>query len=165
MPKINKRGAMKYGIIIFLVIANILVLTLLLSPTKAIPQDFSINGRLTDSSGASQRGTYNFTFRIYLNDTGNLGTAIYTLANRTITTDSNGVFTARITNLTLNFSDQYYLGIQVVNDAEMTPRINLTSSAYTFRAQNISIEGVEFVRNVNIGNNNFTVNGTTLFVD
>ncbi len=62
MTKINKRGAIKYTAIILLVIANILVLTLLLSPTKAIPQDFSINGRLTDSSGASQRGTFNFTF-------------------------------------------------------------------------------------------------------
>ncbi len=37
---LNKRGAIKLSIIIFLVIANILVLTLFLSPTKAIPQDF-----------------------------------------------------------------------------------------------------------------------------
>ncbi len=42
MTKINKRGAIKYTAIILLITANILVLTLLISPTKAIPQDFSI---------------------------------------------------------------------------------------------------------------------------
>ena len=37
-------------------------------------------------------------------------------------------------DIDLDFSQQYYLGISVEGDSEMTPRMNLTSSPYVFRA-------------------------------
>jgi len=54
--------------------------------------------------------------------------------------DSNGIYNIVLTNVNLNFFTQYYLGVAVGNDSEMTPRINLTSSPYAFEAKNVRRE-------------------------
>ncbi|HIH62710.1 MAG TPA: hypothetical protein HA283_00280 [Nanoarchaeota archaeon] len=83
-----------------------------------------------------------------------------------MTTDSNGIYNIVLTNVNLNFSTQYYLGVAVGNDSEMSPRINLTSSPYAFEAQNVSVSGVRFNSNVDFGTDyNFTFDSGTLFVD
>ena len=102
----------------------------------AIPNSLTLQGKLTDLSGSSQQGVFNFTFKIYDAYTG--GNVLHQIINKTIKTDSNGVYDVILHNLSgLNFSDQYYLGIAVQGDNESKPRINLTSSPYSFRA-NIS---------------------------
>jgi len=117
-------------------ITLILLLILLSSLVFAIPDSLTLQGKLTDLSGSAQQGTFNFTFKIY--DSFTEGTALYQIINRSVKTDANGIYDVILYNLSgLNFSDQYYLGIAVQGDNESKPRINLTSSPYSFRA-NIS---------------------------
>ena len=51
------------------------------------------------------------------------------------------------------------MGIKVGSDAEMTPRINLTSTPYAVRAQNVTISGVEFNSQVNLSGQNLITTG------
>jgi len=98
----------------------------------AIPDTLTLQGKLTNSAGTPQSGTFNFSFKIY--DDFEAGTTLYE-SNRNITTDANGIYDVILKGLGgLNFSSQYYLGITLDTDAESTPRINLTSSPYAFRA-------------------------------
>jgi len=150
------------GMLIIIFLTAVLLALLFIPSFLAIPNDLTINGRLTNSAGTSLAGTNAINFSIYDNSTG--GNTLYS-SNQSVTTDSNGVFSVRLTGVTLNFTSSYYLGIKVGTDSEMTPRINLSSAPYAYRSQNISVEGVAFTSSVNIGNNNFTINGTTFFVD
>src|SRR3989339_515361 len=144
-----------------LVLCMILLLGSLVS---AIPQTFSVHGKLENNAGSPLEGTYNMSFNIYTTYTG--GSASWTLSNQDVTTDSNGIYNIVLTNVNLNFSTQYYLGVAVGNDSEMSPRINLTSSPYAFEAQNVSVSGVRFNSNVDFGTDyNFTFDSGTLFVD
>ncbi len=97
-----------------------------------VPQTISLNGKLTNSSDDPLNGTYNMSFKIY--DSPTNGNLLWEVVNQTITVDSNGIYHFTLTNVNLTFSDSTYLGIQVENDSEMIPRINLTSTPYTFRA-------------------------------
>ncbi|MCK5477133.1 MAG: hypothetical protein KAI55_04390, partial [Candidatus Aenigmarchaeota archaeon] len=114
----------------------------------AIPQTFNIHGKLTDSNGANLYGTYNMTFRIYDAFTG--GIPLWQSINQSVSTDSEGVYTVVLKNINLTFSEQYYIGVAVQSDAEMTPRINLTSSGYSFRT-NVS-DYLESSRNYEMAN-------------
>ena len=98
----------------------------------AVPNSLNIQGKLTDSSDSIQTGTFNFTFRFYDAYTG--GNKLFEKANITSTTDSRGVYDIIIDGINLSFDKQLYLGMEVNADGEMSPRINLTSVPYTFRA-------------------------------
>ena len=128
----------------------------------AIPQTFNIHGKLTDSGGSALDGTYGFNFSIYDAYTG--GNLLWNSGNVSVTTDSSGIYNLILGGIDLSFSEQYYLGVAVGGDSEMSPRINLTSSPYAFRAQNVSVSGVEFDSNVNIGGYDFIVNNSDFFV-
>ncbi len=133
----------------------------LIGIVSAIPQTLNVQGKLTNSSnGLPLTGTYNINFTIY--DAATNGNVLWT-DNYSVTTDSNGIYSVILTGINLNFSEQYYLGIRVAGDSEMTPRINLTSSPYSFRASNISITGVEFDSNVNLTDKNITTTGRGFF--
>jgi len=105
---------------------------ILISLVSAIPQTFSVQGKLKDSSGNALSGTYNMSFRIYNVYTS--GGALYTSGDTDVPTDSEGIYNVILKNIDLDFSEQYYVGVSVEGDAEMTPRINLTTSPYAFRA-------------------------------
>ena len=127
----------------------------------AIPQTFNINGKLTDTTNSPLSGTYTFNFSIYSAATG--GTHLWTSNAMSVTTDSNGIYNVILNSINLEFADQYYLGIKVGTDAEMSPRLNLTSSPYAFRAQNVSATGIIFDSNVDAGSRNITSTGTGFF--
>src|SRR3989338_8642402 len=115
-----------------IILSLILLLLLLSSIAFAIPNSLTLQGKLTNLAGASQAGAFNFSFKIYDAYTG--GNKLYE-SKINLTTDANGIYDAVLQNLSiLNFSDQYYLGIMVGSEAEMEPRINLTSTPYSFRA-------------------------------
>ncbi len=122
----------------------------------AIPENLNINGKLTDNFGNILSGTYLMNFSIYNVSSG--GTALWN-STQSVTTDSNGIFSAVLSNVNLNFSENYYLGIAMGSDNEMSPRINLTSSGYAFRAKNISVGGIEFDTDVDAGSKNITTTG------
>ena len=143
-----------------------------------IPNTINLQGKLTNAAGSSLQGTYNFSFRIYnvseyslYNRTENVSTlnetsgSYYNVTknvtyinytnmlwsyNTTITTDANGVYDVILKNINLSFDRQYYLGILVGDDNESTPRINLSATPYTFRA-NVS-DTLESTRNYEIQN-------------
>ena len=130
--KISSRVGKNNLIVLFL----ILLLILISSAVFAIPDSLTLQGKLTNLGGTAQTGTFNFTFKIYDAYTG--GNVLWKDDDRDITTDANGIYDVILYNLSaLNFSEQYYLGITVSTDNESKPRINLTSSPYSFRA-NIS---------------------------
>jgi len=167
--------------LILVIFSVVLALVTLVS---AIPQTFNINGKLTDTTNSPLSGTYTFNFSIYSNSTG--GTHLWTSNAMSVTTDSNGIYSVKVSedyfdhpkvlttsreglfdvilnSINLNFSDQYYLGIKVGSDAEMSPRLNLTSSPYAFMAQNVTVGGIIFDSNVDAGARNFTTTGSGLF--
>ena len=145
-----------------------LALALLALPfVSAIPDKLNIIGKLTNPAGTYLEGNYNFSFRIYDSYTG--GTKLFEL-NTNVTTDNVGVYDVILENMDLNFSDQYYLEIAVWNDIEMSPRVNLTSSPYAFRA-NVSDTLNELnaytVTSLNVTGlgANVTFDSETLFID
>lgn len=108
----------------------------------AEPATINFQGYLTDDSDAPISGGKSITFKIY--DVSTAGTALWTSTkNITIT---NGVYSTELGKdvvfdlSTMKFDKQYYLGINVENDGEMSPRIAMTNSAYAdvFKAVNSS---------------------------
>jgi len=101
-----------------------------------VPHLINYQGKLTDPTGKPVvDNTYSVTFKIYDNSAGNnpLWTEIQSVPVQ------KGIFSVMlggVTPLNLTFEKQYYLGIQVGQDAEMRPLQQLTSSGYAFRAEN-----------------------------
>ncbi len=148
--KVGKENR-KFLLVVFLVFAIVLFLPFVF----AIPQDFNVNGRLTDASGNSLVGTYNVLFSIYNVEVG--GTALWS-STIPVTTNALGVFNSRLTNINLDFKEQYYLGVKILggSDNEMSPRIILSSAGYSLRTKNISISGIEWDANADAGGKNIT---------
>ena len=130
----------------------------------AIPNSLTLQGKLTNIAGASQVGTFNFTFRIY--DAATNGNILYELVNYSITTDANGIYDVILGKINLSFADQYYLGITVGTDGESEPRVNLTSAPYSFRANTseaLNPNASYVVTNLSVtGNATIGSGGTTL---
>ncbi|HLC60554.1 MAG TPA: hypothetical protein VJJ52_03925 [Candidatus Nanoarchaeia archaeon] len=154
--KMNKNNLNKN---IILLLSVIIILS---SIAFAIPNSLTLQGKLTTSAGVSVSGTNNFTFAIYDNTTA--GNRLWELGNTSITTDANGVYDVILSNINLSFADQYYLGITVGTDAESSPRINLTSSPYSFRAnvsEGLNANNSYFVNNLSVNGHLTIGNGTT----
>lgn len=98
------------------------------------PMTFNYQGFLSDGSGTPlPDGDYNLTFRIYEVESG--GSAVWTEAQ--LVTVQNGVFSAilgKVTPLSIPFDVPYWMSIQVAADPELSPRVELTSVAYSFHS-------------------------------
>jgi hypothetical protein len=126
----------------FLSIALMLILAASLSLAQ-VPKTISYQGILTDASGTVvPDGNYNLTFRLYDLATG--GTALW--AEGQLVAVSKGIFNVilgSVAPLNLPFDKPYYLGVTVGAGTELSPRIPLTSSGYSFRAANTdNINGI-----------------------
>jgi len=139
---------MKRAIIIF-----ISALLLASAAHAQIPKSINYQGVLTDDTEVVvPDGSYELNLRLYTVASG--GYAVWS-CTETVTV-SKGIFNAVLGNscvLALDFSEQYYLGISVEGEAELTPRTPLSSSAYSLSS--LSVAGVENVfpsdGNVGIG--------------
>jgi len=134
----------------------ILVMLSLIPFAFATPNSINIQGKLTSSSGSIQTGTFNFTFRIYDNYTS--GNLLYETNINGTATDSRGVYDVILNNINIPFNSQYYLALKVDNDGEMSPRINLTSVPYSFKANESQSLNASRDSTVN-GNINLSTNG------
>ena len=126
----------------FLSIALMLILAASLSLAQ-VPKTISYQGVLTDASGTVvPDGNYNLTFKLYDVATG--GTALW--AEGQLVAVSKGIFNVilgSVAPLNLPFNKPYYLGVTVGAGTELSPRMPLTSSGYSFRAANAdSINGI-----------------------
>ena len=99
-----------------------------------IPRTLSYQGVLTDNAGKPRPdGSYSFTFRFYTSPTG--GMAIWS-ESKSLSVKS-GLFSTALGEQTpfgaaVKFDRQYWLGIQVGSELELSPRIALTSVGYSF---------------------------------
>ncbi len=115
----------------------VFTLSFLLMPTiahAAVPKLLTYQGVLKDGSGNYLTGTYSMVFRLYSASSG--GTALWTETQSSVPT-SSGKFTVQlgsVTTLNLDFNTNYWLSIKVGSDAEMSPRVRLTSSGYSIRS-------------------------------
>ena len=128
----------------------------------AIPNSLTLQGKLTNLAGSSQVGAFNFTFRIY--DAAAAGNELWSSGNISTATDANGIYDVILNGLNLTFADQYYLGIAVQGENESTPRINLTSAPYSFRANTseaLNPNASYFVRNISISGHATIGNGSS----
>jgi len=142
----------------------------------AVPKLLTYQGVLKNGSGSFLTGTYSMVFRIYSASTG--GTALWTETQSSVSATS-GKFSVQlgsVTALNLDFSTDYWLSIQVGADAEMSPRVRLTSMGYGIRSDyenngftqvqhdaltHKNIEGVKD-NAVNLSKTNFKLDAYTL---
>ena len=101
-----------------------------------VPKVINYQGVLSNSSGVIvPDGNYNLTFKLYDGSTG--GTELWSETQSLQI--SKGIFNANLGNvnpLNLSFDKPYWLGITLGTGTELTPRILLTTSSYSFRAAN-----------------------------
>ncbi len=102
----------------------------------AVPSTLSVQGQLLDAAGDPIDGVVDLTLRLYLDELDPVTSAVH---EETITgaVVQGGVFSEELTPAGLDFEAPYFLGVQVGTDAEMTPRIALTSAAYARTAGNV----------------------------
>jgi predicted regulator of Ras-like GTPase activity (Roadblock/LC7/MglB family) len=116
------------------IVAAFSVLTILTTAAFAVPQTINYQGYLEDSGGTPVNTTMSMAFAIYNAPTG--GTPLWSETQGSVTV-TEGAFsvTLGIANaIDLPFDEQYYLGVNVNGDGEMTPRAELASIPYAFRA-------------------------------
>lgn len=98
-----------------------------------IPHTISYQGILTDASGTPKPdGNYQFTFYLYESSSG--GSSIWSEV-KTLAV-SKGLFSTSLGDATpfgsgVQFDKQYWLGIKVNTEPELTPRVALNSSGYS----------------------------------
>jgi hypothetical protein len=99
------------------------------------PETMSYQGVLTDAVGSPvPDGFYNLTFRIYMVPVA--GVSLWTETQNVFVED--GIFDVILGDVNpigLPFDTQYYLATQVGAAPELTPRTQLTSASYAFRAK------------------------------
>ena len=96
-----------------------------------VPHLISYQGRLTDGSEFPLTGSYNITFRLY--DTPSGGTTLWA-ETQNVTLNSDGLYNVMLGSVmpfpsTLDFSEQYWLGVSVDGGAEIC-RYELGASPY-----------------------------------
>jgi hypothetical protein len=108
-----------------------------------IPQTITYQGILTDTGGAAVTdGSYMMTFNLY---TSEMETTVLWSESQDVVI-VNGIFNVllgRETPLDLPFDTVYWLGVTVGEESELTPRIQLSSSAYSLRARTIDDGAVQ----------------------
>jgi hypothetical protein len=115
----------------------LVVLLISVSVFSQVPQKISYQGILTDAGGALvPNGNYNILFNIYNTSSG--GTALWTETQSTQIID--GLFSVNlgeINPLNLPFDESYWLGITVGAGPELSPRVELTSTAYSYKSMSV----------------------------
>jgi len=102
-----------------------------------IPQTISYQGVLSDANREPvPDGSYNLSFKLYDSATG--GTALWS-ENQSVTVTSGlfNVILGKVNPLNVAFDKTYWLGISINQGSELTPRIQLTASAYSLNARTV----------------------------
>ncbi len=141
---------MKTTLNIFLIC---LIMILSFNLFAAVPALINYQGRLTESDGTEISGDYEIEFRLYDSMSG--GTLLWSEIQDVAVSD--GLFEVSLgaessLSSSLFRTGNLYLALKVGDDSEMTPRKQITSVAYAFKALNAdSLNGH--------GSNDFVKNG------
>ena len=128
----------------FVFLVALLALTFPFISQAQIPRTLSYQGVLTDNAGnARPDGNYVFTFCLYASGTG--GTSIW-CETKTLAV-KKGLFSTVLGDqkpfgAAVKFDTQYWLGIQVGSEPELSPRMALTSVGYSFSSLRADTAGV-----------------------
>jgi len=100
-------------------------------PPEPKPKLIRFMGNLKDADGLPLEGAYNVTLRLYEHETDE--TAVWEEVQQVdVATGLLDVELGSVTPLDILFDRQYWLGIEVEADGEMSPRFRLTSVPYAF---------------------------------
>lgn len=148
---ISQAKVQRHTPVVWLVVCLISSLIFLVAAVWAgVPWSINYQGRLSDASGKSVKGTYSFTFRLYDASTG--GNKVWEEAQGlTLSEEDSGVFSCILGSATaltaVDFNTPLWLSIQVGSDSEMTPRQRLTSSGYALNADMVDgLDSAKFLR-------------------
>ena len=126
-------------LIFYLMSTNILTPVLAKTAENNVPKLINYQGYLTDQNGKALTGNYTITFSLY--DDSEAGNMLWQETHDTLKV-SNGLFNVLLgSNIQLtsdHFKGERYLGIQVAGESEMTPRMRLTSVAYSLKAEQVT---------------------------
>ena len=108
----------------------------------AIPTTVGYQGRLKNTAGTAQTGTFSFTFRIYGSLTG--GSALWSEVQSIAVSD--GFVVASLGSVTsfpasLDFNQPLFFTVEVASDGEMSPRIPVNTVPYAYTAGGINALG------------------------
>ncbi|TDJ01723.1 MAG: hypothetical protein E2O76_03390, partial [Caldithrix sp.] len=108
-----------------------------------VPQTISYQGVLTDTDGnVVQDGNYKLTFRLYSSPDNSALLWEESQDNISVQAGLFNVILGSITPLDLPFDQPYFLTISVNDGEELSPRIELTSSAYSLNARSVTDSSV-----------------------
>ncbi len=106
-----------------------------------IPTMINYQGFLTNQNGQALNGLSDITFALYSDSTG-VASVVWEETHTGIDVE-NGLFNVllgAIDSLTAaDLTGERYLGIRVVGESEMTPRMRLASTAYSLQAENANM--------------------------
>jgi hypothetical protein len=112
---------------------GVISLFVLISGCTPLEAVTTYQGQLTDSSGNPvTEGNYQITFRLYNVEDDDVGDALWTETQTVLVNDGlfNVMLGAVTTIPTELFVQKLWLGVEVENDGEMTPRQQLTGAPY-----------------------------------
>ena len=113
---------------------GIILLAGYLVASGEIPHLMNYQGKLIDDMGTPLNGSFDLTFKIYNTSTG--GSPLWSETQSGVTV-TNGIFSiilGSVNPINLSFDSQYWLEVMVGVET-ITPRRQLTSVGYSFRAQ------------------------------
>ena len=136
----------------FVYLVILLVFFLSFVSSSSILDELHLNIQTTNvSSGEIVTGTFEFTFNI--SNESDCSPVVYSnLTN--LTTDSRGVISYYLENVSLDFDQQYYLCYY--RDSVLINSSKIARTPYSFRTRNITISGVEIDSNLSMGSYNVT---------
>ncbi len=139
----------KSVVVTLLILASLFFANFVLA--EQITEDLHVNLQTTDATGKTVTGTFAFVFNI--STTSNCANVIYTNST-TLTTDDRGIISYYLPNVSLNFSQQYYLCYY--RDGSLKDSTKIARTPYSFTTKNITISGIIADSNFNISPYNMT---------
>ena len=133
------------------IVLILFILAISFSLSAEIENILHLNIQVVNSSNDIQTGTFSFVFNI--STSSDCSNVVYTNST-TLTTDSRGTISYYLTNVNLNFSEQYWLCYYrngVLINASKIARV-----PYAFRAKNVTLSGVDVDTNLMLGIYNIT---------
>ena len=115
----------------------VLMTAVCLLPTvvdAAVPHLIRYQGSLIDTQQVPLEGPYTLTFRLYDAATGGTNVWEETQTNVSLTKGQFSVLLGQVTPLDLAFDKDLWLSVEVNHDGEMSPRQQLSSVPYAYRA-------------------------------
>ena len=120
----------------------------------AVQEDLHVNIQALNSSDDIVTGTFTFGFNISMSSNCSDATNVVYANTSSLTTDSRGIVDYYIPNVTLNYSDQYWLCHY--RDNTLINSTKIARTPYTFSARNVSAQGIINDSNINLVGYNMT---------